>query len=143
MVRVSSDPASARSSVVTGAEILTRPQLACSLCGGPGSVLHSGLTDRQSSAPGVWSIRQCIDPQCGLMWLDPAPLEQELHKAYESYYTHAGRKSKFDVNASRSTLDKIAGRVAQMAEILAMVIDPRWGEDLVTIIEKSGTACRP
>jgi hypothetical protein len=65
------------------------------------------------------------------MWLDPAPLEQELHKAYESYYTPAGRKSNPGVIARL------------MAEILAMVIDPRWGEDLVTIIEKSGTACRP
>ena len=47
------------------------------------------------------------------------------------------------MNATRSTLDKIAGRVAQVAEILAMVINPWWGEDLVAIIEKSGTARRP
>jgi 2-polyprenyl-3-methyl-5-hydroxy-6-metoxy-1,4-benzoquinol methylase len=99
MVRVSGDPASARSSVVRGAKILTEPQLACSLCGNPGIVLHSGLTDRQSSAPGVWSIRQCIDPQCGLMWLDPMPIENELHKAYEFYYTHAGLKSNAGVIA--------------------------------------------
>lgn len=99
MVMVTSDPASARSSVMSGAEILTRPRLACDLCGGPGIVLHSGLTDRQSSAPGVWSIRQCIDPTCGLMWLDPAPLEQELHKMYQSYYTHAGHKSNTGVVA--------------------------------------------
>jgi 2-polyprenyl-3-methyl-5-hydroxy-6-metoxy-1,4-benzoquinol methylase len=70
--------------------IRARPQLVCSLCGSSGTVLYSGMADRQYTAPGEWSIRQCADPHCGLMWLDPAPMEQELHKAYESYYTHAG-----------------------------------------------------
>jgi SAM-dependent methyltransferase len=26
---------------------------------------------------------------CGLLWLDPAPLEEDIHLAYGSYYTHA------------------------------------------------------
>ena len=93
MSRVNSTLVAAEAAVATETEILARPQLACSLCGTPGNVLHSGLIDRQSSSPGVWSIRRCDDPQCGLMWLDPLPLEQELYKAYESYYTHAGRRS--------------------------------------------------
>jgi 2-polyprenyl-3-methyl-5-hydroxy-6-metoxy-1,4-benzoquinol methylase len=91
---VSTNPAFAEMKAVTGAEILARPQLACTLCGGEGSVLHSGLRDRQSYVRGVWTIRQCVDPRCGLMWLDPMPLEEELHKAYESYYTHVERESR-------------------------------------------------
>jgi 2-polyprenyl-3-methyl-5-hydroxy-6-metoxy-1,4-benzoquinol methylase len=74
--------------------MLARPRLACPLCGGEGSVLHSGLPDRQSSVTGVWAIRRCPNPLCGLMWLDPMPLEDELHKAYASYYTHAGGPSR-------------------------------------------------
>jgi len=99
MTMVSSPLTPADTTVATETEILARPQFACSLCGGPGGVLHSGLIDRQSSAPGVWSIRRCVDPQCGLMWLDPMPLEGELHKAYECYYTHAGRRPNKGVTA--------------------------------------------
>ena len=93
MTRVNSNLVVAEATVATETGILARPQVACSLCGEPGNILYSGLIDRQSPSQGVWSIRRCVDPQCGLMWLDPAPLETELHKAYESYYTHAGRKS--------------------------------------------------
>ena len=91
MTGVHSISAAGESTAATPTEILARPQLACSLCGAQGHVFHSGLIDRQSSVPGAWSIRRCTTPQCGLMWLDPAPLEQELYKAYEYYYTHSGR----------------------------------------------------
>lgn len=74
-------------------EILARPQRNCRLCGSQGRVLHSGLTDRQSPAPGVWSIRRCVNRQCDLTWLDPLPLEQELAKAYGNYYTHERREA--------------------------------------------------
>ena len=93
MTRVSGTPAAGESTVATQTGMRARPRLACILCGTPGDVLHTGLIDRLSASPspGVWSIRRCVDPRCGLLWLDPAPLEQELYKAYESYYTHAGR----------------------------------------------------
>jgi len=72
-------------------EILAHPQRSCRLCGAHGSVLHSGLADRQSPVPGVWSFRRCVNRQCDLTWLDPLPLEQELAKAYGDYYTHERR----------------------------------------------------
>jgi SAM-dependent methyltransferase len=28
-------------------------------------------------------------PACGLLWLDPAPLEDDIHLAYGTYYTHS------------------------------------------------------
>jgi 2-polyprenyl-3-methyl-5-hydroxy-6-metoxy-1,4-benzoquinol methylase len=40
-------------------------------------------------AAGSWNIKLCADPNCGLMWLDPIPLEEEISKAYATYYTHA------------------------------------------------------
>jgi hypothetical protein len=47
------------------------------------------------------------------------------------------------VNAPRSILDKIAGRVAQMVEILTMAINPWRGEELIAIIDKPSPAGRP
>lgn len=33
-------------------------------------------------------MRRCPDPACGLLWLDPVPLEEDIHLAYARYYTH-------------------------------------------------------
>ena len=109
MARVSSDSTSARSVIVTGTVVLTWPQLAGILCSGPGSVLHSGLTEYQSSVLDEWPIR---------------------------------RYGRFDVNASRSSLDKIAGLLPQMIEIPAMAISPRWAGDLIAIVDKPSPAGR-
>ena len=60
----------------------------CSLCGSPGKLLHGGLSDHEFGAPGVWSVRRCTAPDCGLAWLDPRPLTAEIGKLYARYYTH-------------------------------------------------------
>jgi 2-polyprenyl-3-methyl-5-hydroxy-6-metoxy-1,4-benzoquinol methylase len=105
MTGVDNASAAGESTTATPTEILARPQLACNLCGAQGNVLHTSLIDRQSRSPSqnMWSIRRCVAPQCGLMWLDPAPLEQELHKAYEAYYTHAARGS------NEGLMDRVMG----------------------------------
>jgi len=46
------------------------------------------------------------------------------------------RCGRFDMNAPRSFAGKFGGRAAQLAEILAMLVMPFWGEDLVAIIDK-------
>jgi 2-polyprenyl-3-methyl-5-hydroxy-6-metoxy-1,4-benzoquinol methylase len=51
-------------------------------------LIYQGLPDRLFSAPGLWNLRQCQNKECGLMWLDPIPLEEDICKAYQSYYTH-------------------------------------------------------
>ncbi len=61
----------------------------CPICGTTGQPLYSGLPDRLFSAPGTWSINRCGSAACGLLWLDPMPVPEDIHKAYESYYTHA------------------------------------------------------
>ena len=60
----------------------------CPLCGSKGVLLYQDLRDRLFDAPGKWSLRKCPNPECGLLWLDPMPLEEEIGKFYESYYTH-------------------------------------------------------
>jgi len=61
---------------------------ACPLCGTAGSLLHAGMQDRLFHVPGTWNARECGNPECGLVWLDPMPLREEIHKAYATYYTH-------------------------------------------------------
>lgn len=69
-------------------EILTTPRPRCAVCGSAGIPLYNNQRDRLFGAPGYWSSRRCLNPKCGLIWLDPMPLESEIHKAYSNYYTH-------------------------------------------------------
>lgn len=70
--------------------IRSRPFPKCVLCGEEGRVLYERQTDPLYNAPGEWTLKQCPNHDCGLMWLDPMPLAEDLDKAYgESYYTHA------------------------------------------------------
>lgn len=74
------------------AAIRSRAQPACIVCGAPGDPLYADLRDRLFGAAGSWSFRRCGNAGCGLLWLDPMPLEEDIHKAYASYYTHAARQ---------------------------------------------------
>jgi 2-polyprenyl-3-methyl-5-hydroxy-6-metoxy-1,4-benzoquinol methylase len=69
-------------------EIRTRPCPECYLCGAPGKTLYQGLRDRLFGAPGEWNLKECPNPECGLIWLDPVPVEEDIGKAYQNYYTH-------------------------------------------------------
>ncbi len=73
----------------TDMTISSRPQPACFSCGAPGDPLYADLDDRLFGTSGSWSFRRCGNSTCGLLWLDPMPLEEDIHKAYASYYTHA------------------------------------------------------
>lgn len=58
----------------------------CGLCGGPGRILHENLVDRFFGAAGVWSLREC--GHCGLVWVSPRPLVDDLGRLYPGYHTH-------------------------------------------------------
>jgi SAM-dependent methyltransferase len=66
----------------------------CAVCGSQGTPLYEGLHDRLFAVPGSWSFKRCADPACGLLWLDPMPVPEDIHKAYESYYTHSPAAAK-------------------------------------------------
>ena len=68
--------------------IRTRPCPDCYLCGSHGKALYQGLKDRLFGVPGDWNLKHCLNPACGLVWLDPMPIEEEICKAYRTYYTH-------------------------------------------------------
>jgi 2-polyprenyl-3-methyl-5-hydroxy-6-metoxy-1,4-benzoquinol methylase len=61
----------------------------CLLCGSAGRPLYEGMSDRSFAAEGRWSIRQCSSAACGLVWLDPQPISEDIGKAYAGYYTHS------------------------------------------------------
>lgn len=70
--------------------IRTQPRPRCHVCGGEGEVAYSGLRDRLFEVSGDWTLRRCADAECGLLWLDPMPAEEDLPRLYETYYTHSG-----------------------------------------------------
>jgi len=62
----------------------------CLICGSKGEMLYQGLQDRLFDAPGKWDFRKCPKRECGLIWLDPMPIEEDIGRAYIKYYTHQG-----------------------------------------------------
>jgi len=69
--------------------IRTRPVPNCLLCQSPGRLIYEKMTDRSYAAPGAWNIQRCQRESCGLIWLDPQPLPEDVGKAYQGYYTHS------------------------------------------------------
>ncbi len=60
----------------------------CFLCGGTGRFIHHNLNDQLFGASGSWNFKECFNPDCNLIWLDPPPSEEDLESAYAHYYTH-------------------------------------------------------
>jgi len=60
------------------------------LCGGSGATAVSGIRDPDQQLEGDWAFRLC--GRCGVYWLDPAPLPQDMWRAYATYHTHTKRR---------------------------------------------------
>jgi 2-polyprenyl-3-methyl-5-hydroxy-6-metoxy-1,4-benzoquinol methylase len=79
------------------ARIRAVPCRSCASCGSEGVYLYLEQQDRLFGANGLWNLKKCSNRKCGLIWLDPMPLEEDIGKAYANYYTHAapvsGRKA--------------------------------------------------
>jgi len=69
--------------------IRTRTIEHCPQCGSTGRRVYDDMTDRLFGAPGVWGFRRCAAHNCQLVWLDPAPIKDDIHLAYQRYYTHS------------------------------------------------------
>ncbi|MDN5936149.1 MAG: hypothetical protein L0H75_08230, partial [Nitrosospira sp.] len=74
--------------------ISTEARPACYLCGGHPKVIYRDLEDRLFGASGSWTLKQCPNSHCGLIWLDPMPTEKDIGKAYRDYYTHEDENTK-------------------------------------------------
>jgi 2-polyprenyl-3-methyl-5-hydroxy-6-metoxy-1,4-benzoquinol methylase len=58
----------------------------CYLCHSAGATRYGGLRDRLFDAPGRWNVLNCRN--CGLIWLDPQPADNDICKLYGNYFTH-------------------------------------------------------
>lgn len=64
----------------------TERRTTCVACGGSGTLLHRGVTDRLFGVPGCWDVWRC--DTCESLWLDPRPHRDDIAEAYVAYYTH-------------------------------------------------------
>ncbi len=71
--------------------INTKNQTNCPACEESGSRLYNNASDYYFNSPDSWSISRC--PKCETLWLDPAPLPEEIGKAYANYHTHTADKN--------------------------------------------------
>lgn len=90
--------------MIDNAGILGELRESCESCGTRGALVFAGLRDHMFGSPGEWNLRRCTSAACGLVWLDPKPLPEQLGKLYSAYYTHSatGSAPPPDVAAYRS-----------------------------------------
>lgn len=74
--------------------IRTQPSPNCLVCGNEGQLLYSDLSDGIASVEGKWNLKQCLNPNCASIWLDPVPIKEDIPKLYKNYVTHKAIKKK-------------------------------------------------
>lgn len=96
--------------------IITASRLSCDFCGTPGIPAQTDISDPDGRIPGEWGFRRCPNPDCGLYWLDPAPLQTELWKAYTTYHTH-----------TRDSSNKLERNILSLAHrFIRLALLPVW-----------------
>jgi 2-polyprenyl-3-methyl-5-hydroxy-6-metoxy-1,4-benzoquinol methylase len=82
----------------------------CPICGAEGSRLYEGIADLMLGTPGRWRMVRCGSVDCGLLWLDPRPVLEDIDKLYqEGYFTHEAQ----DIQRGRSGLKDRVRRAIQ------------------------------
>jgi len=93
-------------------KIRTQELQRCMVCGSSGNALYRHVTDQLFRTPGDWTIKRCANPECGLLWLDPMPIADDLHLAYRDYYTHQEIASESRKSARRLIIKRIHGALS-------------------------------
>jgi 2-polyprenyl-3-methyl-5-hydroxy-6-metoxy-1,4-benzoquinol methylase len=75
-----------KNNLVINEGIRAEERHSCLLCDSKGTVLYQDLRDRLFAAPGTWTLLRC--PKCGLVWLNPQPIPEDIGKLYSEYFTH-------------------------------------------------------
>lgn len=75
-----------KNNLVINEGIRAEERYSCLLCDSNGTVLYQDLRDRLFAAPGTWALLRC--PKCGLVWLNPQPIPEDIGKLYSEYFTH-------------------------------------------------------
>ncbi|HVH70033.1 MAG TPA: hypothetical protein VNB49_02845 [Candidatus Dormibacteraeota bacterium] len=96
-------------------------------------MLHEHLRDRLFGVPGSWNIRKCLNPRCGLAWLDPMPLDEDIPQAYENYYTHEEDSAAPD-NVARRIYRAVSKGYLASTYRYETVDNPKWARFLGYLI---------
>jgi 2-polyprenyl-3-methyl-5-hydroxy-6-metoxy-1,4-benzoquinol methylase len=128
---------SGEAKTLTGEAIRSQPEPDCALCGQKGETLYTGQKDRLFLGAGLWNLKKCPNRDCGLVWLDPMPLKEDIWKAYLSYYTHApeaGQSSvqgrfgqRFELGYIRSRFGYPSSEAGIWARLIGFLIYHREG----------------
>lgn len=105
-------------------DIITRSVDSCINCGTSGTVYQENVLDPDGVISRPWTFRKCDNPDCGLVWLDPAPLESELWKAYTQYHTHAKKR---DGKASRMLIG-LVNRLVRLSLLPLWIVNGMYRE---------------
>lgn len=94
--------------------------------------------DPDGAIPGEWAFRKCSNNECEFVWLDPAPLETELWKAYTTYHTHTRGPS----NKVEKLLLSLANRLTRIALLPIWIRNGLWREaDYLRYMTLKNTPC--
>ena len=63
-------------------KIRTQKKLFCIICKHKGIRKYHHLKDRLFGVGGSWQIRECSNKACSHLWLDPSPINEDIHLAY-------------------------------------------------------------
>ncbi len=99
--------------------IRVEPRPACMICGSSGDLLYDALVDHQYGVPGKWSLRQCSNSICSLVWQDPMIANADLPLAYKSYYTHNGHDAFGPGNVWTKAFAFLDRRIASLHGLIA------------------------
>ncbi len=69
------------------------PKPRCPICNHEGRSLYRKQPDRLFGAKGNWNLKKCSVRDCGLIWLDPMPVADDIPELYQKYYTHDGAQT--------------------------------------------------
>jgi 2-polyprenyl-3-methyl-5-hydroxy-6-metoxy-1,4-benzoquinol methylase len=75
-----------KNNIMINEDIRAEERYLCLLCDSKGTALYQDLRDRLFAAPGNWALLRC--PRCGLVWLNPQPVSEDIGKLYSGYFTH-------------------------------------------------------
>jgi SAM-dependent methyltransferase len=92
------------------------PNPKCIACGHEGVELYRGLTDSLAGTPGTWRMVRCPNARCGMLWLDPKPVADDLIKAYRNYHTHGRARARPPVQLGLSALNTTCKLVSRVLE---------------------------
>lgn len=88
----------------------------CPACAHIGTTLYGEIRDYYFNSPDTWSLKKCN--QCKSLWLDPAPLAEDIGMAYTNYHTHTSiRKDK---------IASILRRFSQKLSHLKLIFHPDY-----------------